>query len=70
MSDIHGELDMIQSVPEQKKKVLNALLEDTEEERKETSGPGRRIVERARTQLDEYENHRWHFPQALSRRLG
>jgi hypothetical protein len=55
ISDIHGELDMIQSVLEQQGKVLDALLKDTEKERKETSAPGWRTVERARIQLDEYE---------------
>jgi hypothetical protein len=55
ISDIHGELDMIQSVLEQQGKVLDALLKDTEKERKETSAPGWRTVERARIQLDEHE---------------
>jgi hypothetical protein len=55
ISDIHSELDMIQAVLEQQGKVLDAFLEDTEEERKESQLKGWRKVERARTQLNEYE---------------
>jgi Mg2+ and Co2+ transporter CorA len=51
ISDIHSELDMIQAVLEQQGKVLDAFLEDTEEERKESQLKGWRKVERARTQL-------------------
>jgi hypothetical protein len=54
-SDVHSELDMIQSVLEQQGKVMDAFLKDTEEERKETQLKGWREVERARTQLDGYE---------------
>ncbi|KAH7413940.1 hypothetical protein DE146DRAFT_638948 [Phaeosphaeria sp. MPI-PUGE-AT-0046c] len=59
MSDIHGELDMISSVLEQQKKVMDQFLDSTLEQRQHSSGEeavGWSIVMNTRKSLDEYES--------------
>lgn len=59
MSDIHSELDMITSVLEQQKKVMNTFLRETKTQQESATGQeqeGWAMVKEARAMLNDYED--------------
>lgn len=58
MSDIHSELDMISSVLEQQKKIMNRFLKETKGQQESATGEEERswgIIKEARSMLNDYE---------------